>query len=102
MKKLITLVMVTVLSLAACGGGTIVGTWQGMYLDDDEDLTITFYEDGRAVMSDDGERRNGTYTYGSDGNSLRIGRETYYIEIKGKRLVITDLSGEEVARFIKQ
>jgi len=93
MKKPATLVMAMLMALfiAACGGGgSVIGKW--LHETDGEGLSITFYEDGRAVLSDDGDRTNGTYA----GKSLKLygfdrGLEelTFKIEIKGNLLILT-------------
>ena len=93
MKKPAALVMAMLMALliAACGGGgSVIGKW--LNDQDGEDLTLTFYEDGRVVLSDDGDRTNGTYS----GKSLKIGRDAFNMEIKGNRLVLTFINKDSM------
>lgn len=98
-KRVVSLVavLVLVMSLVACGGDKIVGSWE--YSQEGLAVTFTFEKDGKLNVNMGGFAMSGTYS--TDGDKLTMtlsmfGQEestvsTYTIE--GDKLTITDEDG---------
>lgn len=105
MKKVIALVLVFVIciSLCACGGNTLNGT----YVSESGTYTVELNKDGTCTWYQDGSFFNGTYEKTDSGWQLNISGSGFYsntvfnAETSGKNLVITGgaVYGE---LFIKQ
>lgn len=93
MKKLIalSLALVMCLSLTACGGGGLNGT----YVDESGVFTIEFEKDGSCTLYQDGLFFEGTYQKNDSGWTLNIFGGGYYdntsfhAEKSGETLIIS-------------
>lgn len=99
MKKNLSILFVIVLTLSlllsACGGSadtnSIVGTWQNP----DDGGTLSFAEDGSAMVNVGGEQIPSTYEF--DGSSLTItsstGEITFTVTFEGDTMTLTGENG---------
>ena len=99
MRKYVALllIVVTLLTLAACGSkDALAGTWSAD-LGDDGVITWTFNGKGKCTMENAYMKQNGTYTI--DGDQLTVTLEawsepsTYTFSVDGSSLTMNENSG---------
>lgn len=103
LKKIMALMLVSVLMVAVCGCGdeTLTGTWTGK-MDNDTSVKYSFQDDGIGTYTEGEIALNTSYKTEGDQLTLSIAflgqtrEETYTYKIKGNTMTLTSTDGETI------
>ncbi|MFP7492880.1 hypothetical protein SFC66_03750 [Terribacillus saccharophilus] len=104
-KTLLGMLLLLVIVLAACGKPNLEGTWEN---EDEYGIvtSITFHDDGTAVMKDDFMEEEIEYSFNDDGDQLTLSYEgenmTTGFEQKSKDEIVLTNSDDDTLTFKKQ